>query len=205
MNQKYKSLLLSIIFLVISIFCFAQYCQAETTISAHIYPYGLGYDTGYGARIEHLQMIGPVGLVGSAAISNQHKMDADFGHTYHYGGQVRYYYNGWYIGPGISFFGYKTEFADGTIWQKDSHQFYGVVGKTFPGTIGNKFDGCGLMVWYQPPESQTANKVELIRFRASFQIVKRVKAIMDVDVIRFDQSGERQTEICNTFGIGFCF
>ena len=174
---------------------------AETSAYFTVGSPGAGYDTGLGLAADHVQRINDYIAV-QVAISGarQKKEHAASGYTYGMRGELRgYVHHNVYLSAGYGVSGYRSEFADGRVWEKRGWQPH----------FGIGYDTESLDLWasYLFRESDTPNKVSAIKAGASWRAYGGLgfKLMWGVTHLNFSQNDDRKTDLMSTFGIGWEF
>jgi hypothetical protein len=89
-----------------------------------------GYDTGLGVSADAVTR-GTFALATRATVSNATKRDADSGYTYSGSAGLRLGQR-YFAEAGEIWYGYESQFADGSEWRKDRNTWYGSAGMTLP-------------------------------------------------------------------------
>ena len=98
---------------------------AETSLYAIVTSAGdAGYTTGTGLQFETSHVYKFLEVAGYAKYSVMKKKHAESGYTYGYGIQGNaHIYNGFYASVANAWSGYKSKFANGSVWEKSGSNF----------------------------------------------------------------------------------
>jgi hypothetical protein len=160
-HQRLNHLLIGLLFVLACALILVTAARAED-LDWHIAGYGVtsfahdaGYDQGYGVLAEGSLRWQFLELWGRGQLLYQHKKGASSGHTYGYGLQGRgYVYGPWYVSASSQWAGYRSEFSDGKIWEKQGNN------QGFGGGYNNGWLDLGLTYFLK--EHQSPNNVQYV-------------------------------------------
>ena len=183
---------------ILLVLIFAMQAKAETTVYGTLHSSGAGYESGVGIKGEHLHRSDWYGLVLSGALTNQKKINASEGYTYSLSGQGRlYFYEDFYLAAGYGLAGYSSRVASGIHWKKSAWWPHA--------SMGYDADFFDAWLTYYPREHQTINEVESIKAGSSLMITKNISVLSEMSHVRFEQSGDRESDTVFMFGLGWRF
>ncbi len=189
---------LACLWAILAGYVLAHSADFETTILATVsYADDLGYRAGVGLYAEERLYLPHIALVAHGRVDNSRKHGADEGYTYGYGVHARGYWRSFYGGAGYAWSGYRTEFADGTIWSKRGGSPVVMVG------FDNRDSDIGVRYSFQ--ESDTPNRVESIGLVWRKRMAGPWTMQFSATRAWFDQGGDRMSGWSGAFGIGVTF
>ena len=197
--KRHEYLIISAVCLIGFILTLAAIARAETIVSLEVIGQGAGYDTGYGVAVSHTtgRYADIFAAHVSGNIANRKKHNASEGYTYGASGQIRAYYGDAYLGAGYGVAGYRSEFANGAVWEKSMWQPHV--------SIGYDTDLFDLWATYHFEEHDTVNKVSAYSGGGKLQVWRGMFISAEAQTIRFLQAGEREQDTIFTVGLGWEF
>jgi len=201
-KRRYDYLTIGMICLLLAVLVLAGIARAETTAYVTLTGQGAGYDPAVGLRLDHTtdRWAGVWALHGSARADLRKKYSAEDGHTYSVLASVRAYLPPApmiYLSAGAAVAGYRSEFATGTVWSKDT--VHPVVG------IGYDTDAIDLDLAYYAREHSTPNEVEAFKLCGAAKIHGDWKLLLEVTGMRWLQGQETMTDAIWQAGVGYEF
>jgi hypothetical protein len=196
MIKKHNYLIIGLALIALSLLL-AYTAYAETTIYGTYTTVGGGYNSGFGAEIQHSQQFGGIEITGAAHASHHPKFDAEHGYTWGMSTDIVYYLGSVYAGAGYNYSGYKSRFENGTVWQKRFGTPYLIAGYAF--------DCWDFWGQYYIKETQTQNETE--HARIAFEFSGAAPMILGARYTHtwYDQGGERENDGTMTVLIGWRF
>lgn len=206
-----NKLIIGLLFLVLAALVLMPFVvRADDTIDWHLSGYGVTsyagskyYSQGFGGLIEGQARWKFIELYGTGKLLSQKKKTSDSGYVYGLNGQVRLFYDHFYALGAWNYSGYRSTFADGSIWTKRGNRYGGGLGARFhlPADWGGNEIDAWLVVYAK--EHDTVNQCQDNVLSLRMQLYKALYALIDVTYGTWDQGGERWSGLSETVGIGF--
>ena len=188
---------LSMLMLTLAMLAGCSAVESDTRLFAVGAASSAGFDAGVEYAAEQRVKIGPLMVVGGGSYSPTLKKDAEDG--YQYGADVgaRYYIDELFAGAGHYWSGYRMEFADGRVWEKDARNWTWTAG----------WDGgpWEIALTGSPKESQSPNRVAFIGLSAERRFFEAWLLTFGITRLTYDQGGNRETGWTPKLGVGFEF
>ena len=184
--------------------------RAEDDINWHVSGYGITnyagakyYSQGFGGLVEAQAKWKFIELYGAGKLLSQKKKTADSGYTYGLNGQLRLFWDHFYALGAWNYSGYRSEFADGSVWTKRGNRYGGGLGARFrlPDDWGGNEIDAWLVVYAK--EHDTVNQCQDNVLSLRMQLYKALYAMIDVTYGTWDQGNERWSGFSQSVGIGF--
>ncbi|MDD4986587.1 MAG: hypothetical protein PHQ43_12570, partial [Dehalococcoidales bacterium] len=135
---RINCLMISLVLWMICALLAARIAHGQDTIDWHLGGYAVTsyagakyYSQGFGGLIEGQARWKFVELYGAAKLLSQKKKSADSGYTYGLNGQLRLFYDHFYALGAWNYSGYRSTFADGSVWTKRGNRYGGGLGARF--------------------------------------------------------------------------
>lgn len=210
-HKRINLLLIGLLFLTLATLILMPYCShaAEDGIDWHLSGYGITnyagakyYSQGFGGLIEGQAKWRFVELYGSGKLLSQKKKTADSGYVYGLTGQVRLFYDHFYALGAWNYSGYRSTFADGTVWAKRGNRYGGGLGTRF--RLPDDWGGNEIEAWLTiyAKEHDTPNMCQDNTLDVRMQIWGPVYGLIQVTYGTWDQGGERWSGWGESVGFG---
>jgi hypothetical protein len=174
--------------------------EGTTTVYTTLTGQGAGYDPALGVRLDHTtaRWRDIVALHGSARGDLRKKYSAEDGHTYSVLALARAYLPPApmvYLGAGVAACGYRSEFAAGHAWSKDT--VHAVL------AIGYDTDVVDMDLAYYAQEHSTPNEVEALKLCLAAKFYGPWKAMIEFTGMEYRQGTEDYKDMLWSVGLGY--
>ena len=211
-SHRLNLLLTGLLFLALAALILMPYCShaaEEVPIDWHVSGYAVTnysgakyYSQGFGGQVEAQAKWRFVELYGSGKLLSQKKKTSESGYVYGLNGQVRLFYNHFFALGAWNYSGYRSTFADGSVWSKRGNRYGGGLGARF--RLPDDWGGNEIEAWLTiyAKEHDTPNQCQDNTLDLRMQIWGPVYGLIQVTYGTWDQGDERWSGWGESVGLG---